>query len=119
MSHWFYRSGFCIPQTAGWQPSLHYPANHTAGLSSPSQNLERDLWVFHQTPGSDPEQLPAPQVWQGQEGHLTHTAWETGMQFTLPDTPGVFIFLAVGYPEEEQGLRGPHVSSLVSKGKFQ
>lgn len=41
------------------------------------------------------------------------------MQFTLPKTPGVFIFLAVGYPDEEQGLRGPYASSLVSKGKFQ
>lgn len=35
------------------------------------------------------------------------------------ETPGMFICPAVGYPDEEQGLRGPHFSSLVSKGKFQ
>lgn len=41
------------------------------------------------------------------------------MQLTLPEIPGMFIFPAVGYADEEQGLRGTHASSLVAKGKFQ
>lgn len=118
VTQWFYKSGFCIPQTAGWQPSLHYPTNHTPGLSSLSQNSERDLWVFQQTSGSDPQQLPAPQLWQGQEGDLTHRTWETGTQFTSPETPGCLFSRLWDTQMRNRDCGGPTPPPWFRKGSF-
>lgn len=96
MSRWFYGSSFSIPQTLGWQPFFHYPANRAPG-SHPQLLIPepgRQPAGVTPAPRSSPRQRPAsspPRLWQGQGGTCSpvpHSPGDSCGVRTAQDSPG-------------------------------
>lgn len=114
VSWWFYGSSFCIPQTPGWKPFSHYPANHApASASEPGNQSAGIPWDPWEQPIPVTNSQPPRLQQEGRDALHSPWAWETAAQFMLPYTLVLLIFL-----DEEPGLQAPGAPPCFRKGGF-